>query len=385
MGNSTTGKNLFRSVSKLFKTHLLSNYLFHFVFFIIGFSVGIIITFYFKSFSFTSQAFLNSYQYSLLKPLKIDQQYSNSSSNYSSNSLISLNDEDLLRRASMINSRIEKLVGVPKVAFMFLTKGPLPLAPLWEKFFQGHQGFYSIYVHADPSFNDTVPETSVFYGRRIPSQPVYWGTGTMVDAERRLLANALLDTSNQRFILLSESCIPLFNFKTVYDHLINFKISFLGSFDDPRKLGRGRYNPKMWPQINITDWRKGSQWFEVHRELANLIVSDQKFYPIFQEYCHPPCYMDEHYFPTLVNMLSPESNSNRSITWVDWSRGGSHPRKFGWVDINDEFLNQIRFGSDQCLYNGNKTSMCFLFARKFLPNTLEPLLRIAPLLLGFDP
>lgn len=172
MGNSTTGKNLFRSVSKLFKTHLLSNYLFHFVFFIIGFSVGIIITFYFKSFSFTSQAFLNSYQYSLLKPLKIDQQYSNSSSNYSSNSLISLNDEDLLRRASMINSRIEKLVGVPKVAFMFLTKGPLPLAPLWEKFFQGHQGFYSIYVHADPSFNDTVPETSVFYGRRIPSQVI---------------------------------------------------------------------------------------------------------------------------------------------------------------------------------------------------------------------
>jgi len=206
----------------------------------------------------------------------------------------------------------------------------------------------------------------------------------MIDAERRLLANALLDSSNQRFVLLSESCIPLFNFKTTYDHLMNSNISFLGSFDDPRKPGRGRYNPRMWPVINITDWRKGSQWFEVHRDIAVHIISDQKYYQVFQEHCHPPCYMDEHYFPTLANILYPELNSNRSITWVDWSRGGPHPGKFGWGDITDEFLNQIRHGSE-CVYNGNTTSMCYLFARKFLPQTLEPLLRIAPLLHVFDP
>lgn len=206
----------------------------------------------------------------------------------------------------------------------------------------------------------------------------------MIDAERRLLANALLDFSNQRFVLLSESCIPVFNFKTIYKYLMNSNLSFLGSFDDPRKPGRGRYNPKMWPKINITDWRKGSQWFEVHRELAILIVSDREYYTIFQDLCHPPCYMDEHYIPTLVNILFAELNSNRSVTWVDWSRGGPHPGKYGWGDITDEFLNQIRHGSE-CNYNGNTTTMCLLFARKFLPNALEPLLLVAPLLLGFDP
>lgn len=206
----------------------------------------------------------------------------------------------------------------------------------------------------------------------------------MLDAERRLLANALLDLSNQRFVLLSESCIPLFNFTTTYDYLINSNQSFLSVFDDPRKPGRGRYNPQMWPQINITDWRKGSQWFEVHRDLAVHIVSDRKYYPIFQQHCHPPCYIDEHYIPTLVNMLYADLNSERSITWVDWSRGGPHPGKFGWPDITDEFLNGIRFGSE-CKYNGNMTSICFLFGRKFLPHALEPLLRVAPLLLGFDP
>lgn len=59
---------------------------------------------------------------------------------------------------------------VPKVAFMFLTAGPLPLALLWEKFFKGHNGFYSIYVHSLPSYADEMPQNSVFYGTRIPSQ-----------------------------------------------------------------------------------------------------------------------------------------------------------------------------------------------------------------------
>lgn len=216
-------------------------------------------------------------------------------------------------------------------------------------------------------------------------QPVWWGTMSMIDAERRLLANALLDFSNQRFVLLSDSCIPLFNFTTIYNYLMDSNLSFLGSFDDPRKAGRGRYNPQMWPQISIQDWRKGSQWFEIHRDLALQIVSDQKYYGIFQEFCHPPCYNDEHYLPTLVNILYSQMISNRSVTFVDWSRGGPHPGKFGGNHITDEFLNQIRFGSE-CIYNGNTTtSMCFLFARKFLPNALEPLLRVSPLLLGFEP
>lgn len=207
----------------------------------------------------------------------------------------------------------------------------------------------------------------------------------MIDAEKRLLANALLDISNQRFVLLSESCMPLFNFTTIYKYLINSNLSFLGSFDDPRSAGRGRYNPKMSPSINITDWRKGSQWFEVHRDLALHIVSDTKYYRIFKTHCLPPCYSDEHYIPTLVNILYPELNSNRSITWVDWSRGGPHPAKFGGHQITDEFLDQIRYRS-KCLYNGNTvTSVCDLFARKFLPNALGPLLRISPLLLGFNP
>jgi hypothetical protein len=60
---------------------------------------------------------------------------------------------------------------VPKVAFMFLTRGPLPLAPLWEKFFAGaDRGLYSVYVHATPGYRPKYPPASAFYRRQVPSQ-----------------------------------------------------------------------------------------------------------------------------------------------------------------------------------------------------------------------
>ncbi|CAI9110661.1 OLC1v1010725C1 [Oldenlandia corymbosa var. corymbosa] len=294
-----------------------------------------------------------------------------------------LSDEELFRRASSVVPKDSKKFA-PKVAFMFLTPGPLPLAPLWELFFKGHQGLYSIYVHPHPSYQDSWPEKSVFYQRRIPSQPVSWGEITMMNAERRLLANALLDSSNKRFTLLSDSCIPAFNFTTVYRYLMNSKQSFIGSFDDPREVGRGRYNPQMNPTITLQQWRKGSQWFEVHRDLALLIVSEQKYYEIFRQYCRPPCYSDEHYLPTMSNIVWPEKIMNRTVTWVDWSKGGSHPAIYDQRDVTDELLKRIRGVSD-CTFNGQNNAICFLFARKFSPDTIEPLLRIAPRIIGFDP
>ncbi|XP_052200067.1 glycosyltransferase BC10-like [Diospyros lotus] len=298
----------------------------------------------------------------------------------------SMTDEELLWRASMVPRIAEfPFNRTPRVAFMFLTRGRLPLGPLWEKFFKGHEGLFSIYLHTSPEFTDEPPESSVFYKRRIPSKAVQWGRPSMIDAERRLLANALLDFSNERFVLLSETCIPLFNFSTVYTFLLASNRSFLGSFDDPRKMGRGRYSKRMMPAISLSDWRKGSQWFEVHRKLAVEIVSDVKYYPVFRSHCRPPCYMDEHYLPTLVTKVCPEMTTNGTVTWADWSGGGSHPKRFVRKDVTEQFLNGIRFGS-KCSYNGGReSSICFLFARKFHPSALQPLLRIAPRLFGFKP
>ncbi|KAL9686295.1 hypothetical protein QQ045_023751 [Rhodiola kirilowii] len=114
----------------------------------------------------------------------------------------------------------------------------------------------------------------------------------------------------------------------------------------------GRYNWHMAPEINITDWCKGSQWFE------------------------------EHYFPTMLTIQSPSHLANRSLTYVDWSRGGPHPATFGKRDISASFLRKIAL-SKTCTYNGESISFCFLFARKFAPSALETLLELASEVLGF--
>jgi hypothetical protein len=207
-------------------------------------------------------------------------------------------------------------------------------------------------------------------------QEAGWGQISMVDAERRLLANALLDFTNERFVLLSESCIPVQNFTTFYDLMIDSKESNVGTFDDPGPFGRGRYTEAFSPEVDIDHWRKGAQWFEVSRKHAVYIISDVKYYPKFRDFCVPACYVDEHYISTMMYIEFPDEISTRSITSVDWSRGGSHPATFNANDINEWLIRNI-VNSRGCSINGKEGQPCYFFARKFSPNTLEPLLKLA--------
>ncbi|KAF2298684.1 hypothetical protein GH714_024829 [Hevea brasiliensis] len=295
-----------------------------------------------------------------------------------------MEEEELLWRASMVPNIGDFPLKINrKVAFLFLTQGPLPLSPLWDLFFKGHEGFYSIYVHSNPFFKGTVPSNSVFYGRVIPSKVVQWGAFTVVEAERLLLANALLDFYNQRFVLLSDSCIPLFNFSTIYHYLMGSSKSFIEVLDLPGFDGRRRYNPGMSPTIQLDQWRKGSQWFQIDRRLAHEVISNQKYFSIFQRFCNDLCFGDEHYLPTLVTIKFWKI-SNRTLTWVNWSRGGAHPFTFGRMETTRENLEWLKNnGNKGCEYNGRRIHICYLFARKFMPNALDRLLRLAPHVMQF--
>ncbi|KAI3729458.1 hypothetical protein L6452_18118 [Arctium lappa] len=297
-----------------------------------------------------------------------------------------LTDQQLIWKASMVPKVVEyPFDRTPKVAFMFLTRGSVLLSPLWEMFFKGHHGLFNIYVHTSASSsNSTLPIHSVFHGRRIPSKDVEWGKVSMIEAERRLLANALLDFSNQRFVLLSEACIPLFNFSTIYSYLINSNHNYIESYDLAGPVGRGRYSWKMHPTVKIGEWRKGSQWFEMNRDLAIEVISDKTYFPVFQDHCNGSCYADEHYLPTFVTRRFGERNSNRTLTFVDWSKGGPHPTRYTRYDVTREFLEKLR-NERNCEYNGRRNETCHLFARKFTPHALDRLLRLAPKVLHINP
>lgn len=221
----------------------------------------------------------------------------------------------------------------------------------------------------------------------------------MVDAERRLLANALEDPDNQHFVLLSESCIPLHTFDYTYRYLIHGNVSFIDSFEDPGPHGTGRHMDHMLPEIPKIDFRKGAQWFTMKRQHALIVMADNLYYSKFRQYCRPGveanknCIADEHYLPTFFHMLDPGGISNWSVTYVDWSERRWHPKTYRARDISLKFLKNItsddmsvhvtsvgKRGDElhwPCTWNGIRRP-CYLFARKFHSDSVNKLVRLFP-------
>lgn len=208
MGYNNNPPSPTTQTTSLFNIFQLKYVLFLLIF-CLGVSIGTFNSLYFKSLSFNIQNFISTSSFIPLPPLPPSPPYnapfqppppppprpeevvlvssinattSNGTSNgNTTSSLVTLkeqtsimhnmSDKELLWLASMVPKiRDFPYKRVPKVAFMFLTPGSLPLSPLWEMFFQGHEDLYSIYVHPHPSFNYSYPQNSVFYGRAIPSQ-----------------------------------------------------------------------------------------------------------------------------------------------------------------------------------------------------------------------
>lgn len=166
-----------QSVAKLVASRFQLSHVFYFLFFVIGLSFGLSVSSYVNSFSFSLHASVFSVPLSPASSLPLPAEPTppvHNSSSFASNIRLPLHmhnmdDDQLFSRALMV-SRVQNDEHVSKIAFMFLAKGSLHLSPLWEKFFKGHQGLYTIYIHHHPSYNGSVPEGSVFQGRRIPSK-----------------------------------------------------------------------------------------------------------------------------------------------------------------------------------------------------------------------
>lgn len=306
----------------------------------------------------------------------------------------------LSRRRSF--SREVVFSGPPKIAFLFLVRRGLPLDFLWGSFFENaDMGNFSIYVHSEPGFefDESTTRSRFFYGRQLKSSiQVIWGESSMIEAERLLLDAALEDPANQRFVLLSDSCVPLYNFSYIYSYLMASPRSFVDSFLDVKE---GRYHPKMSPVIPKDKWRKGSQWIALIRSHAEVIVDDVVILPVFKKLCkrRPPldaskgklniklqkqhnCIPDEHYVQTLLSMSEREGElERRTVTYTVWNQSatkmenkGWHPKTFSYANASPRKIKEIKginhidyeteYRTEWCRTNSTFVP-CFLFARKF--------------------
>ncbi|KAK4409127.1 hypothetical protein Sango_0493700 [Sesamum angolense] len=241
----------------------------------------------------------------------------------------------------------------PKIAFLFLTNSPLHFAPLWERFFANvTPKHYNIYIHAYPLVKIPPPE-GVFKGKIIPSKRTQRSSPTLISAARRLLATAMLDDpSNAYFALISQHCIPL--------HSFNYLYSFL--FD----LGRLSRNLEFSSYIEILD-NEPTLW-DRH---ALMVIKDRKLWRKFKLPCLnvDSCYPEEHYFPTMLSMQDPNGCTQYTLTRVNWTDSvNGHPHTYHPPEVSPELIYRLR---------ESNSSYSYMFARKFSPDCLNPLMEIA--------
>ncbi|KAI3431710.1 hypothetical protein D9Q98_004755 [Chlorella vulgaris] len=210
-----------------------------------------------------------------------------------------------------------------------------------------HQHLFSIYVHAPPDYKG-LQYQPLFQGHVLPQRlRTWWGTSAITDAERLLLAAALSDPSNDRFVLVSDHDIPLYDPLTFYQQLMHEPRSRTRACPiEASAMSIERWRDGMATgRLKKHHWRKSSQFFALGRAHAEAVMRDREVYRSFKERCGSQCVPDEHYIPTLLAVLGLQNETycnGNGIAYVDWSRGGNHPRSFKPKEISVELLHTMR-------------------------------------------
>jgi len=196
-----------------------------------------------------------------------------------------------------------------KVAFCFLTYDNLSQPTLWNNFFSNKQDKYNIYIHNKLPFVD---ETYHFEKYCIDScVKTKYAHISVVKATFELFKKALLDPENQYFILLSETCIPLYNFDHIYSRIQEINTNIIQS----------GYNNSMERFIDLTDenffdknnFVKQNPCLILNRQTVEFFINNDFTY-LFNDKFYAP---DEHYFVNLCNKFNI-NYVNSNINYANW-------------------------------------------------------------------
>jgi hypothetical protein len=251
----------------------------------------------------------------------------------------------------------------PRLVFLFIARKDINQQRLWERFFAGaDRNRYACFLY---SISETeapgIPRLTHFGN----SQDPQYGHHSYVRTVLMLLRQGLKDPRNQKFILLSESCIPLNGFESIYRELMNEPRSQIYHFtvgngnekdispdtptqfmnevasgdDDIRQMFQGFYGPRA---INHMNLRYGAirdkshvtrqafpkfqaQGITFSRDFARFLLQTQGDLDEFEDVR----FIEEHYYlcPLLRRGIPFERYiSKKNLMSVVWR--GAKPREY---------------------------------------------------------
>lgn len=207
------------------------------------------------------------------------------------------------------------------IAFCFLTR-ELPLqSELWYEFFLEADALglpFVVVVHNKEPVTKACSPAHVarhwFKERVTRTVETEWGHLSLVRATMRLWEEAIgREPRVSHLCLLSESCVPLCGFRTVYNEVCCFERTTFDvrpSYENLDRFGMVADKTLMLPKHR----KKQSQWFVALRRDADFFLANDST-TRWGEAAFAP---DEHYFVTLMEARD-RPYSHRPTTFSDWN------------------------------------------------------------------
>ena len=241
------------------------------------------------------------------------------------------------------------MTDIGKLAFLFLVKDSIPHIDYWQHFLRGHQDSVTTYVHSKTELASPIPGMNV-----VETVPTEWGY--IFSAIRMLLRTAIDDAQNKRFVIVSESCVPIVPFDIIFNRIMSDSRSII-AYRRPTPVEVTERKPQSFAEDVF--WKQ-STWMSLNREHATLLCNSDAIAGQFSS-----CFMADEHLPISLIALNGQLQSvvNREITFADWQDRGAHPRSFE---------SPLRSGDVEAISVARSTGC--LFARKFPASTsLTPL------------
>ena len=200
-----------------------------------------------------------------------------------------------------------------KIALLFLTYRNLSQPKLWRKIINNNKDKLNVYIHNKNVFRDNTYKLHEYcIKNRVYTK---YGHKSLVEAVLTLLKEAYSDEANLFFILLSDKCIPLYNFDYIYKEIFSVNSNIINSsiFKNCHNVFNRYKHFTDKSFIDISEFRTDSTWLLLNRETANFFINNiflhlysDKFFAV-----------DEHYFGNMCSKFNLPY-VNRPITFVNW-------------------------------------------------------------------
>ena len=120
-----------------------------------------------------------------------------------------------------------------KLALCFLVTKNIKNLDVFEQWISGYEHLVNIYAHFSEIGTIDQP---ILLKNRVHAVPTKWGDISLIYAEAELYKEALKNTDNAFFILLSENCIPVRSFEYTYNRLMSDKKRGILAYRDVGKF-----------------------------------------------------------------------------------------------------------------------------------------------------